>query len=203
VLPPPGVADTVTGFTVKLHAAPGCVKVTICPATVTVPMRSSAVGLAAAVTVPSPEPLAPTVTVSHAVLVVATHAQPPGAVTVTSLSPPATGTATDSGATVKLHATPSCVIVTVCPPTVTVPLRDSSAVFAATVTVTDPSPLPLVSAEIVNQLVSLVAVHAHSVGAVTLTITLPASLPSDSVCALTENVQDGGESGMELGSVPD
>ena len=86
VLPPPGVADTVTGFTVKLHAAPGCVKVTICPATVTVPMRSSAVGLAAAVTltVPSPVALAPTVTLSHAVLVVATHAQPPGAVTVTS-----------------------------------------------------------------------------------------------------------------------
>jgi len=50
-----------------------------------------AVELAAAVTatVPSPEPLAPLVTVSHAAPLVAVHVHSPGAVTITAKLPPA------------------------------------------------------------------------------------------------------------------
>jgi hypothetical protein len=95
---------------------------------------------AVTVTVPSPEPLAPAVTVSHGVVVVATQSQPAGAVTVTSLLPPATGAAVDSGATAKVHATPGCVMVTVWSATVTVPVRESAAEFGMAVTLTMPSP---------------------------------------------------------------
>jgi hypothetical protein len=119
--------------------------------------------------------------VSQGVVVVATQSQPAGAVTVTSLLPPATGTAAVSGATAKLHATAHCVMVTGCPATVTVPVRDSAAGFGAAVIVSVPSPEPLPPVSIVNHSASLVAVQAHSSGAVTVTVAVPPSLPIRSV----------------------
>jgi hypothetical protein len=71
--------------------AVGCVTVTVCPAIVTVALRDAAVVFAGAVTatVPSPDPLAPLVMLSHVALLVAVHAQPAPAVTVTLPVPPA------------------------------------------------------------------------------------------------------------------
>jgi hypothetical protein len=64
--------------------------VTACPAIVSVAVRALAPVLAVAlkVTVPGPVPLAPAVTVAHAASLLAVHAQPFGAVTVTEPDPP-------------------------------------------------------------------------------------------------------------------
>ena len=69
--------------------------VNVCPAIVSVAVRAVALVLAVAlkVTVPEPVPLAPAVTVAHAAPLLAVHAQPLGAVTVTEPDPPAAATA--------------------------------------------------------------------------------------------------------------
>ena len=74
-----------------MHAAPACVTVKVCPASVKVAVRMDDVVFAAALnaTGPAPLPLAPDVTVSHAALLVAVQAHPVGAVTVTEPEPPA------------------------------------------------------------------------------------------------------------------
>jgi hypothetical protein len=68
------------------------VALNVLPAMVTEPVRelTPVLGAAVMVTVPLPVPLEPAVTVSHpALLLTAVQAQPPGAVTFTSvLSPP-------------------------------------------------------------------------------------------------------------------
>src|SRR5947208_17173073 len=62
----------------KEHGAPAWVTVKVLPAMVSVPVREVAAVLAPTlyVTVPLPVPLAPAVTLSHAVFVVAVHVQP-------------------------------------------------------------------------------------------------------------------------------
>jgi hypothetical protein len=74
-----------------VHGAPACVTVKVRPATVKVAVRIDDVVFAAALnaTGPEPLPLAPDVTVSQAALLVAVHAHPVGAVTVTEPEPPA------------------------------------------------------------------------------------------------------------------
>ena len=73
------------GVMVNAHGAPGCVTVNVCPAIVSVPVRDTDDVFAPTlyVTVPSPVPLAPAVTESQAVFVVAVHVQPALAVTLT------------------------------------------------------------------------------------------------------------------------
>ena len=76
-----------------MHDTPACVTVTVWPATVNVALRDEAAvfAVAVALTVPSPDPLAPLVTVSQDALLVAVQAQPVAAVSVTEpLPPPAT-----------------------------------------------------------------------------------------------------------------
>jgi hypothetical protein len=55
----PPLADTahVVGVTVSVGVAPGCVTVTGCPATVTVPVRACTLGVAVAVNVTEPDPV--------------------------------------------------------------------------------------------------------------------------------------------------
>ena len=74
-----------------MHDTPACVTVTVWPAIVTVALRDEAAVFAAAatLTVPSPDPLAPLVTVSQLALLVAIHVHPAGAVNVTAALPPA------------------------------------------------------------------------------------------------------------------
>jgi hypothetical protein len=81
-------------------------------------------------TVPDPVPVAPLVICSHAALVEDVQAHPAAVVTDTLAFPPAAGTFSVTGVTVKAHAAP-CVTVTVCPATVNVPVRGDDDVFAA------------------------------------------------------------------------
>jgi hypothetical protein len=83
-------------------------------------------------TLPSPDPLAPAVTVIQAALLTAVQVQPVGAVTETLLVPPAAVLDALVADSANVHVTPLCVTVTVCPATVIVPVRDVPAGLAAT-----------------------------------------------------------------------
>jgi hypothetical protein len=72
------------------------------------------------------------VTVIQASLLVAVHPHPAEALTVTMLEPPEAAAVADAGESVDTHETPAWVMVNVCPPIVTVPVRDVVLVFAAT-----------------------------------------------------------------------
>ena len=74
-----------------MQGAAACVTVNVAPAIVSVPVRLEATVFAATVNVtePLPEPVAPPVTVIHAALLAAVHAQPVPAVTVLLPLPPA------------------------------------------------------------------------------------------------------------------
>src|SRR3989442_11743601 len=85
-------AGVVEGFQMLLDC-PCCVTVTVCPATVIVPLRDPAPLLAATEypTVPLPSPVAPAVMVIQVALLVAVQLHPACAVTlVLPVSPPAT-----------------------------------------------------------------------------------------------------------------
>ena len=82
-------------------------------------------------TVPLPVPLPPLVTVIHGSLLVAVHAQADCVVTVTLFVPAIDVNACVVGDAVNVHGA-LCVIVTVWPATVSVPVRDVVPVFAVT-----------------------------------------------------------------------
>ena len=116
--------------------AAGWVTTTLCPATVSVVVRTEAVVLsvAAIVTVPLPVPLPPLVMVSQDSDSDAVHAQVLVVVTVTLALPPLAASEGGFAAeTVKLHAAASCATVTDCPATVSVALRGLVVVFAVAV----------------------------------------------------------------------
>lgn len=114
-------------------------------------------------------PLAPPVTVIHAALLVAVHAQPAPAVTVTVPVVAADVLRfTDEGRIVNEHGAPGCVIVNVLPAIVSVPVRGVVLVFCVTLYVTVPLPVPLVPTPIVIHAVLLVAVQLQPAPAVTL-----------------------------------
>jgi hypothetical protein len=107
--------------------------VKVAPAIVSVPVRAAPV-LASTVylTVPPPVPLLPLVIVIQFVEVVAVHAHPDCVVTVTGPPlPPSFGNDSLVGAMVYVHPE-LCVMVTVCPATVSVAVR-SAPVFGCTV----------------------------------------------------------------------
>jgi hypothetical protein len=102
---------------------------------VTVPDRDALLGFAATLyeTVPLPLPLLPPVTVTQAALLVAVHAQPAAAVTVTvPLVAAAVLSSTDEGRMVNVHGAPGCVIVKVLPAMLKLPVRDAVLVFCVT-----------------------------------------------------------------------
>ena len=81
-----------------------CVTVTVCPATVSVPVRGGVVVAAAvSATVPEPFPVTPLVICSHPTLLDAVQVHPVVVVRVTLAVPPAAGTVRLVGATVKTH----------------------------------------------------------------------------------------------------
>jgi len=86
--------DTLAGDTVKVHV-PACVTVNVRPPIVTAPVRSVAAVLADTriVDVPLPVPRLPDATVNHDAPLVAVHAQPLPAVTLTGVVSPAAPTA--------------------------------------------------------------------------------------------------------------
>ena len=95
------------GDTVGAHGTAACsVTVNVDPAMVSVPVRLVVPVLAALlnVTVPDPEPDAPALTVIHAALLTAVHAQPVPAVTMLLPGPPAAAIDWDEGEMVGVHA---------------------------------------------------------------------------------------------------
>lgn len=92
---------------------------------------------------PLPLPLAPLSMVSQAAPLDAVHAHAAGSVTATVPCAPAAATEAPVGASAAVQTTPAWVTVKVWPPTVIVPVREASAVFAATAKFTVPSPEPL------------------------------------------------------------
>lgn len=121
--------------------------------------------------------MAPLVIVSHAVLLVAAHPHPVVVVTETLAAPPLLPGVALVGDTVKLQEAAACVIVTVCPATVSVPVRDDVTVFVATEYPTAPLPVPLAPLVTVNQLALLVALQAHPLVVVTETLAAPPLAP--------------------------
>jgi len=115
------------------------------------------------------------VMVTQLALLVAVHAQPVVAVTVTVPVPAAEVGLAEAGEIVGVQGVPAWVIVKVLPPIVSVAVRDAVPVLAATLYVTDPLPVPVAPAVIVAQLALLVAVHAHPGAAVTVTVPVPAA----------------------------
>ena len=79
-----------------------------------------------------PVPVAPALIVIHAAVLVAVHAHPLPAVTVTVFVMPAAVTLADAGEIVGAHGAPSCVTVNVEPAIVSVPVRGAVLTFAAT-----------------------------------------------------------------------
>jgi hypothetical protein len=154
--------------------------VTVLPAIVTVPVRPKEEVLAATVNEPTPFPttLAPAVIVIQLTLLEELQLQElEDAVTVTFLNVVLALTEKDKLDNVYEHeggvAAPAWVTVTVLPATVSVPLRPTDEVLAATEKVTLPFPVPLAPAVIVIQLTLLVAVQAQELDeGVTVTVLL-------------------------------
>jgi hypothetical protein len=84
-----------------------------------------------------------------------------------------------------VQLTPACVTVTVCPPMVTVPVRDEAAVLAATVSVIVASPVPL-AAESVIQAAPLDAVQLQPAVAVSPMLDVPPPAAAETVAGETE-----------------
>jgi hypothetical protein len=159
----------VTSHTVAVEA---CVTVNGWPAIVRVVERSvdPEFGDALNDTVPVPVPEAPPVTVSHAALLEAVHAQPAPEATVTLPDPPVVPSACEVADSVGAHGTAACVTVTVCPAIVSVATRLSGPELAVALNETVPGPAPDAPAVTVSHAALLLAVHAQPAAALTVTL---------------------------------
>jgi hypothetical protein len=182
-LPDPPAATKFWDAGERLNAqlAAACVTVKVCPATVNVAERAAVVVFAAAanVTVPLPLPVAPAEMVTHPALLVAVQAHPALVVTSTVPDPPAAANDWLAAEILKAQAAPACVTVNVLPATVNVPVRGVVAVVGAAVKLTDPLPVPLAPALMVNHAALLVADQLHPAPAVTPTLPLPPAAVND------------------------
>lgn len=154
--------------------------VTVCPATVSVPLRGLPAGFASTVnaTVPLPVPFVPLVIVIQPALLEAVHAHALLVVTDAVDEPPAAGMLCGVGAAVKLHTSPPCVTTNVRPATDTVPVRNPVARLGAMSIATVPLPVPLAPLVIVSQLELLVAVQLQPAVVVTEVEVDPAADPA-------------------------
>ena len=130
----PATTFAEAGEIVDTHGMASCVTVNVLPPIVSVPVRGVVAVLAATLYVidPLPLPVAPAVTVIQASLLVAVHAQPPAAATVTVPVPAAEVGLAVAGEIVGVQGAPAWVIVKVLPPIVSVAVREAVLVFAAT-----------------------------------------------------------------------
>jgi hypothetical protein len=181
MLPPANGTDMVVGETVIVHPAPSWLTVNVSPPIVSVPTRACVAVFAAALneTVPFPLPLAPAVTVSQLVLLVADHAHPVSVATDVEPVPPVAATVRLVGVSVVSQAAAAWFTVNVRPATLSAPERASGVGFAAAVNVTVPLPLPFAPAVMASQSVAVVEVHAHPDGAVTAVEPLPPAATTD------------------------
>ena len=89
-LPPAARNDWLVGDTAAAHEVPACVTVSVAPAMVSVLVRLDVRVFAATsnMTLPSPDPIVPAVTVIHGALLVAVQSHPVAAATVLIPVPP-------------------------------------------------------------------------------------------------------------------
>jgi hypothetical protein len=132
-------------------------------------------------TVPLPVPVAPLVTVSQLVLLLtAVHEHPAGAVTLVEVVVAPARMVRLVGVSVKPHPAAACVTVNVCPPIVSVPLRELALVFAAALNATVPVPVPLAPLVTVSQdALLLTPVQSHPVAVVTVVDPVPPAAVTD------------------------
>jgi hypothetical protein len=103
-----GLTVTMMGEIVYVQDPPGCETVTVCPATVTVPLRSTPVVFAATLNVARPSPGPPPLArVIHGAELDADQLQAPGVATSTPNVDAADVNATTVGDTVKLQTAPA------------------------------------------------------------------------------------------------
>lgn len=102
-------------------------------------------------------------------MLVAVHAHPVAAVTVTVAVRPAARAFAEAGEIVGAQGAPACVTVKLLPPMVRTADLDVVAGFAVTLYPTEPLPVPLAPAVIEIQVAVSVDVHAHPAAAVTAT----------------------------------
>ena len=135
LVPPPAGTVTMSGVTENEHDALGSVTTKPFPAIDSMAVRESVVVLDAAVnpTLPEPVPLAPLEIVTHDAPLVAVQLHPEVVVTVTVPPPPAADNDWLVGEIVYEQGAAAWVTVNVLPPTVSVPVRETVPVFAATV----------------------------------------------------------------------
>ena len=169
-----------------MQATPPWFTVNVCPAMVSVPVREPAFPFAAMLkfTVPFPVPLAlPLATVRNESFAVAVHAQVLNeAVTATAPRPPPASEETPSGVIANEQEEPNSVMVcgvldgcpSIVPLIVTVVVRCcDGGLFAATVKLTLPSPVPLADDVRVTQESAGDAVQLQVGPAVTMILPLP------------------------------
>lgn len=179
-VPPPPAAPTIwpAGEIESVHGTAAWEIVSAAPPTAIWPLRAPPV-LADTLncTVPPPVPDAPAEIVIQPTLGVAVHAQPCPAVTFAWPSPPAAATSIDVGEMVNEHGAAACVTVKVRAAIVAVPVR-AMPTFAATLSLTDPGPVPLAPAATVIQAAFEAAVHAHPFAVVTSIVPVPPAAPT-------------------------
>lgn len=130
--------------------------------------------------------------VSHELVVDEDHVHPACVVTEAVPVRPLDGTVRLPGATTKVHGA-DCVIVTVCPATVSVAVRADAVVLTLTLMLIVPLPLPLAPMMIAAHDALLDAVHAQPEPAVTATLKAP---------PLEVSVCDAGDSAYVHPEVP-
>lgn len=170
--------------------------VTLCPATVSVPLRAGPVfGCTVYVTVPLPVPVCPVRSVIQLALLLAVHVQADAAVTPIGVpEPPVAPMLAVVGDTLYEHDVPASVTVICCPAIVRVPVRTEVVELAATEMLTVPLPFPLAPDVMVIQLAVVAAVHEQAF--VVATVNELRVLPvdgSDSVVGFTVKEHDGVE----------
>jgi len=134
------------------------------------------------------------VMLSQLAFAAAVHAQVEPVVTVTDPVEAVPATENDVADRTGVHGVaPACVIVTVCPATVSVPLRCVVAVFAVAAKATVLVPVTCVADVIDSQLSFAAAVHAQAPPAVTRTVPVDAVDPIDA-----EPDESTGAHGAEL-----
>jgi hypothetical protein len=143
--------------------------VKVCPPITIVPERAAPVAFASTVycTTPFPDPDAPEVTTIHETELTAVQLHAALVATVTDPLPTDIPIVRSRGVSTIVHPE-SCVTVTACPPTETVPLR-AGPVFAATERSTEPLPVPLAPAVTVIHAAFDTAVHAQLADVMTST----------------------------------
>ncbi len=112
-------------------------------------------------------------TVTHALVVVAVHAQVGCVVMVIEPDVPVGGAVIREGVSANVHDGPDSVTVNDFPAIVSVAARDRALVLATTLKPTVPDPVPLAPPEIVTHAALLDAVQLQPADVVTVTVPFP------------------------------